>query len=215
MKRAELLFFLLILSLCLAGCGERVRGIHEDTAQLHLIYPQVAGMKEKAVQDRINALLYSTAFTLKDEQRSEVEMYKDSYNYYVQYEVTRFDKKVLSIKFMECLSMPWYAHPINKLCAVTLNPKDGSVYGLKDIFKPGSNYRAVLNRTLKGKIAAYAAGTGAPLLKEFKAIGKDQEFYLTKDSVAVFWQEAEYMPRYLGPLNVMVEYSRLTGILLL
>jgi len=213
MQRIKLFVILLIVAICLSGCGERIRFKKEITDRLQVRTPKIIGMKDRAVQEKINILLYSTAFELRDKNRSEVAKYSESYNYYVQSEVTRHNKLLLSARYMECLVMPWYAHPLNSMQAVTVNLKDGSVYKLSDLFKPGSDYRAVLNKILDEKVQAYANKTGVKMLEKFRGIEKDQGFYLTRDSLAIYWQEAVYLPRYLGPLSIMVEYKRLSGIL--
>jgi hypothetical protein len=183
------------------------------TQQLHIKYPVVESLKDRAVQGKINGLIYSTAFRLRDENTSALKKHMKDHSYYVQSEVTFNRNEVLSVKFEECLSIPFYAHPFNAVYAVTVNTNDGSAFKLKDMFKPGTTWEATLNVTLKNDIDAQAKKAGTPLLEVFKGIDKEQEFYLTKDGLVVYWQEAVYLARYLGPLTVQVPYEKISDIL--
>jgi hypothetical protein len=119
----------------------------------------------------------------------------------------------LSIKFEECLSIPFYAHPFNAVYTVTVNAKDGSIYKLKDFFEPGVSWEADLNGILKKDIDELAKESEIPPIEVFKSINKEQEFYLSKEGLVLYWQEARYFPRYVGPLVITIKYSDLRGLL--
>jgi len=183
------------------------------TPQLHVKYPLVQDLMDKAVQDRINKTVYSAVFRLRDENASALKKHQKDYSYYVQSGVTFNRKDILSVKFEECLSIPFYAHPFNAVYTVTVNMKDGSPYKLKDLFIPGVSWEAALNGILKKDIDALAKKAGIPLLEVFKGIDKEQGFYLSNGGLVFYWQEARYFPRYLGPLEVTVKYSDIRGLL--
>jgi hypothetical protein len=123
-----------------------------------------------------------------------------------------FDRKdILSIKFEECLSIPFYAHPFNAVYTVTVNTSDGSPYKLKDLFEPGVSWEADLNGILKKDIDELAKESKIPPLEVFNGIDKEQEFYLSKEGLVIYWQEARYFPRYLGPLTITVPYKKIEG----
>ncbi|MFC1767826.1 DUF3298 domain-containing protein [Candidatus Margulisiibacteriota bacterium] len=179
------------------------------TQHLHIKYPRVEGLADKSMQNSINDIFYSSAFKLWNGNTALVKKSTKGYSYYVDYSVTRRTDGFISVRFEESLNLPFYAHPFNKVCGITVNLKDGSIYSLKDLFKPGSNYRTVLNSILKEGVEAQAKKINVPLLAEFKGIDKDQEFYLTRDSIVVYWQQAVYLPSYLGALKVKVPYSKI------
>jgi hypothetical protein len=209
MKNVRSIAVLLVLTFFIAGCGERIKTASIRTPQLKIGYPQISGMKDMTIQKKINSVIYSTAFKLRDENGPEVETYKGSYTYYVAYEISLRGKDILSMRLLECLSMPRYAHPFNKVCALTIDMKSGSVYSLAQLFEPKSSWKETINGIIKEKIKK----NSILLLKEFKGIDKDQEFFITKGYLAVFWQEAEYLPRYLGPFTVLIERSRISDIM--
>ena len=201
-----------MISICLAGCGARVQNAFITTQQLHIKYPIVESLKDRAVQDKINALIYSTTFRLRDENASALKKHINDYTYYVQSEVTLDRNDVLSIKFEECLSIPFYAHPFNAVYAITVNTKDGSVLRLNDLFKAGTAWKTTLNGILKKDIDEQAKKAGIPLLKKFDGIDNEQEFYLTKNGLVIYWQEAEYFPRCLGPLMLLIPHEKISEI---
>jgi len=183
------------------------------TQQLHIKYPVVQSLKDKAVQDRINDIVYSTAFRLRDENASALKKHMKDHSYYVQSGVTFNRKDILSVKFEECLSIPFYAHPFNAVYAITVNAKDGSLYKLKDLFEPGVSWEADLNGILNKDIDELTKKTGIPPIEVFENIDKEQEFYLSNGGIVIYWQEARYFPRYLGPLEITVKYSGIRDLL--
>jgi hypothetical protein len=70
-----------------------------------------------------------------------------------------------------------------------------------------------LNGILNKDIDELTKKTGIPSIEVFKNIDKEQEFYLSNSGLVVYWQEARYFPRYLGPLEVTVKYSDIRGLL--
>jgi hypothetical protein len=210
MKIFAPIILILMIVLLTSGCGTRITKVTLDTDNLHVQYPYVKGLKDKSLQTSINDLIYKTAFKLKDNYYMEVTKNKDSYRYYVEYAVTYRDRNILSMKFLECLSLPFYAHPINEVHAITIDLNNGSLYSLKDLFKQGISWKPVLNGIIKGKIDK----NKIKLLDEFKGIDKEQGFFLTDDSVAIYWQEAVYLPRYMGPFTVMIEKKALEGLMI-
>ena len=197
----------------MTGCVARTKSAFIMTSQLHIKYPLVQSLKDKAVQDGINKIIYTTIFRLRDDNASALKKHQKDYSYYVQSKVTFKRKDILSMKFEESLSIPFYAHPFNSVYAIIVNMKDGSIYKLKDLFVPGVSWEAALNGILKKDIDELAKKTEIPLLEVFNGIDKEQEFYLSNSSLVIYWQEARYFPRYLGPLEVAVKYSDIRGLL--
>jgi len=213
MKRSALFLALLAIIIALTGCGAGTKSAFIMTSQLHIKYPVAQNLKNKATQDRINKDIYSMVFKLRDENASALKKHQKDYSYYVRSDVAFDRNDILSVKFEESLSIPFYAHPFNAVYTVTVNTKDGSPYKLKDFFEPGVSWEADLNGILKKDIDGLAKKTGIPLLEVFKSIDKEQEFYLSKEGIVIYWQEARYFPRYLGALEVTVKYSDIRGLL--
>jgi len=212
-KRSALFLVLTALIISMAGCVAGIKDSFIMTSQLHIKYPVLNRLKDKVVQEKINNIIHSAVFKLRDENASALKKHQKDYSYYVKSDVSFDRKDILSIKFEECLSIPFYAHPFNAVYTVTVNANDGSLYKLKDLFVPGVSWEAALNGILKKDIDALAKKTGIPLLEVFKSIDKEQGFYLSKGGIVVYWQEARYFPRYLGPLEITVKYSGIRDVL--
>lgn len=207
MKR-PIFIALLISMVFLAGCAG-IKTAFIMTPQLHIKYPVVEYLKDKAVREKVNKLIYSTVFKLRDENASNLKKHELDYSYYVEAKAVYDKKDLLSLKFDECLSIPFYAHPFNALYAVTIDTKTGSVLKLNDLFMPGISWEASLNGMLKRSIDERESDSEVPLIEQFKSIDKDQGFYLSNDGLVVYWQEARYFPRYLGALEVTIKYDNI------
>jgi Deacetylase PdaC/Protein of unknown function (DUF3298) len=212
MKRSSIFFFLLLMTIGLTGCGIPTKEVSITTPQLHIKYPVVQGPADKAVQDKANKLIYSTVFKLRDDNASALKDHKKDYSYYVQYRTAFNRKNILSIRFDECLAIPFYAHPFNSINAVTINTKDGSTYRLKDLFAvPG--WQMYLNVILKNDIDELARKNGVPKLEEFFSVDVDQAFYLSDKGLVIYWQGARYFSRSFGPLEFTIKYSAIRAIM--
>jgi len=212
-KRFALFLVLLTLSIGLTGCVAGIKNSFIMTQQLHIKYPALDRLKDKAVQGKINNIIHSAVFRLRDENASALKKHQKDYSYYVQSGMTFNRKDILSVKFDESLSIPFYAHPFNAVYAITFNVKDGSTYKLRDLFEPGVSWEAALNGILKKDIDELAKRSEIPPIEVFKSIDKEQEFYLSKEGLVLYWQEARYFPRYLGPLEVTIKYSDIRDLL--
>ena len=197
----------------MTGCGAGTKSAFIMTQQLHIKYPLVQSLKDKAVQDKINNNIYSIIFRLRDENASALKKHQKDYSYYVKSDAAFDRNDILSIKFEESLSIPFYAHSFNAVYTVTVNTKDGSIYKLNDLFDPSASWEADLNGILKKDIDELAKESEIPPIEVFKSIDKEQEFYLSNDGLVIYWQEARYFPRYLGPLEVTIKYSDIRGLL--
>ena len=212
MKRSSIFLFLLILSIGLAGCGTGMKTASIITPQLHIKYPVVQGLENKAAQDEINMTIFSTVFKLRDDNASALTGHKKDYSYYVEYKKAFDRKNILSIRLDECLAIPHYAHPFNSVNSVTMNTKDGSIYRLKDLFAiPG--WQMCLNTIIKEEIDELARKNGVPKLEEFISIDGNQAFYLSDKGLVIYWQGARYFSRAFGPLEITIKYSAIRDLL--
>lgn len=89
--------------------------------------------------------------------------------------------------------MPPMAHPAHLRAAVTANPATGEIYTLRDLFAD-ERYISVLSEAVRRGIE----DQGIPLLVEFTGIDPDHEFYLTHDSLVLYYQTYELAPYAWG-----------------
>ena len=103
-------------------------------------------------------------------------------------------KGILSVKF-NVYTFRWHAaNGLDVQKSITVNLETGKVYQLNNLFKPNSGYRRVLTKLIQKQIEEKEI----PLLEEIKSIPDNQEFYMTKDALVIYFQEIEYTPHYIG-----------------
>lgn len=196
----------------ISGCRTSVRETSILTQQLRIKYPLIDGLSDKAAQARTNSILCSASIRLLDESADLVKGNEKGYSYYAEFKVTKRNADIISVRFDECLNIPRYAHPINRLCAVTIDLKAGKILELNDVFNPNINYRPILIKLLRKEMALQVQKLQVNLLTQFRGLDPEQGFYLTDDSIAFYWQEAEYFPRYLGPTVLHIRYIAIPGM---
>jgi len=92
--------------------------------------------------------------------------------------------------------------------SVTVDLNTGQVYTLKDLFQQGTDYIMLLNKIIKEQFQE----NGLPVLNEFKGITVNQDFYLTKRDLVIYFQAYEYTPGYVGipefavPYRIIINY---------
>lgn len=209
--RTKILIVLIIILTCILGyrsiVGSRPGIINKviETKRFDIEYPQVINLKNIDAQRTINALLYNKAFEHYKLQDFTTEEAKAS-SFFVRYNITRFSHNIVSVKFDESFMMEHMAHPSNAVKAITLNLSNGKVYTLNDILI--GNYAGRINKIIKASIKQRKI----PLLARFKGTEKDQEFYLTNDSLVIFFQEYVYTCRAEGPLVIQIPNSKVKDI---
>lgn len=85
------------------------------------------------------------------------------------------------------------AHPVHVRASVTADPRTGEIYALPDLFVD-ERYIDVLSHFVREGIEAQ----DIPLLVEFTSIGPDQEFFLTRDALVLYYQVYELAPYAWG-----------------
>ena len=211
MKKALLIAWILVLAVLVSGCGEpRVKVLTKTfkQGQINVKYPQLRGSKDKAAQKIINRTLYNMAWALSDKQ--DVGLRSDiSVTYEAVFQVTFKKDNIISIKFMERQHFPWDKTPEKELKSITFDPVTGKVYRFKDLFTPGFDYETRINRLAKDIIET----NQMQLLRPYKGMDRDQAFFLGKEGLVIYYQDNIYTTDVVGPLNIMIIYPKLYGML--
>lgn len=175
----------------------------ETRGKVELIYPQIQGLPKAEVQDKFNQVI-----------REEVEGFAAKLNTpdhsgKVSYKIEYNDHYLLSVTLTELFYVKHAAHPMTYLRAFTINTKNGEVYKLKDIFKQGTRYTEKINLLIEQQIVEHQIS----LLKPFKGIGNNQEFYLSADGLVVYYQLYEYTPYFYGFPKFTIPYAQISDLL--
>ncbi|GAB6181644.1 hypothetical protein JCM14036_29630 [Desulfotomaculum defluvii] len=169
-----------------------------------IIYPQVSGLKNQVAQQKINDAI--TRIVQRQIPQEGCEVYAEIYG---RYEVEVNKNGILSIKFNFYTIRHMAANGLDVQKSITANLETGEIYQLHDLFKSNSHYRVTLNRIIDQQIKEKDIN----LLTPFPGVSDYDEYYLTEDSLVLYWQELEYTAHYLGTIEFVIPYIRIRNII--
>lgn len=167
-------------------------------------YPRAVNLNSK-VRSKINSAIKRAAFAAIPDYdpgtsiSEAVSSYKTTVNL----------KGVLSLRFEDYFYPEMAAHGVTGVSSVTLDLKTGREYEFYQLFRKGTNYQADINQIIQAQIIAEQI----PLLKPFTGVGPDEDYYLTPDSLVIYYQPYEYTPGAYGVLEFKISYSQIAGII--
>lgn len=167
-----------------------------------ITYPQVSGLKNKTVQVEINELIKAQVNKILPNDNCQTSTFG-------KYEVKLNEKGLLSLVLYFYTIREHAANGLDIQKSITVDLATGKVYELEDLFKPGSRYRMVLNEIIRQQIQE----KGLTLIKEFKGITDNQDFYLTEDALVVYFQELKYTIHADGTPEFVIPYERIEHLL--
>lgn len=158
--------------------------------RLNIYYPVVSGLAKPAVQQKINEdVLNLENIIIKDQgyygnHRTEI---------WGSYEIKTNEKGILSISiFNDAYSGG--VHGLDILKSLTIDTDTGRVYSLKDLFREGVDYVGILSEIIRRQIKE----RNIYLLREFRGIRPDQDYYIADRSLVVYFQLYEIAPYASG-----------------
>lgn len=167
-------------------------------------YPKALNPASK-VRGKINSAIKKAAYAAIPDYDPGTSVSEAVSNY----KTTVNMKGILSLRFEDYFYPEMAAHGVTGVSSITLDLKTGHEYQFYQLFRRGSNYQAVLNQIIQAQIAAEQI----PLLKPFAGVGPDEDYYLTPDSLVIFYQPYVYTPGAYGVLEFRIPYSQITGII--
>lgn len=175
-------------------------------------YPKISGLSPE-VQDPMNAYF---AERVKPALEQGYESERDSKagpvswptDLFLNYRVAYNQKGLLSIVFDDYLYMGG-AHGGTERYGYTADIKTGRVFELNDLFRPEADYVSLLSAEVRKQIEAM----GIEPLSPFTEIRSDQDFYIEKDSLVIYFQQYELMPYAYGFPEFRIPMASLTDVL--
>lgn len=166
-------------------------------AVIHLDPPQVQHTINTAIVDAVNKQLHDQGYP--QNPTTDVTAY---------YEIKTNERRVLSLSLVN-YAFSGGAHGLTIQNSLTFSTETGKSYTLKELFKPGSNYVAVLSAI----IAAEIKRREIPLLVEFTGIRPDQNFYIADKSLVIYFQVYELAAYVYGFLYFPISIYALQDII--
>jgi len=170
--------------------------------RISLRYPEIKGLKNKEVEKNINALIQEEIYIMIVEEGYE-EDYKKEFS--GEYDIKLQTTDLLSLVIYLHSYSKGAAHGLTVLKAINIDLEDARIYQLQDIFTKDAKYIEKINKNIKNDIVK----RDIPLLVEFETIDKNQDYFLTGDSLVIFFQLYEYtayaygIPKFAIPYMVL------------
>ena len=161
---------------------------------------EVINSINQAIIDKVAGLFKSQVLVPEKVDFSEV---------YGTYEDTLNENGIVSILFDMYTYVDKAAHGLSVYDSITFNANTGQVYSFSDLFNPRVNYMAELNRIAQ----EYIQRNNVTLTSPFRGIDEDQAFYLTPDSLVMYYQVYRYTPYYYGLFKIEIPYNRIRNLL--
>lgn len=169
-----------------------------------VVYPQVSGLRNDAVEDKINRLIEERVAAMIP--REGCDVYGDITG---NYEVMLNERGILSLKLNVFTIRIHAANGIEEQRSLTVNLETGRLYRLYDLFERNSNYKDVINEIIREQIEE----RDIPLIKEFTGIDDFEDYYLTKNNLVIYFQELEFTPHFVGIPEFPIPYSQIKNLI--
>jgi hypothetical protein len=159
---------------------------------INIDYPIVWETANPRVNEQINRAITELVHVMIQEQKkyqtgSLTEMTG-------HYEIKTNERGLLSLTLSNYAYSYHMAHGFTIVKSLTFEINSGKSYALADLFKPGSDYIAVLSQS----IALQLKQRSLPLLNGFRTIHPNQDYYLADKALVLYFQLYDITPYYVG-----------------
>ncbi|MBC2580233.1 DUF3298 domain-containing protein [Clostridium sp. DJ247] len=172
-----------------------------ENEHISITYPQLK-LKHKKVQHKINNLILDM---LQNFIEKETNKFLEQRDIYGEYKITLNKRNLLSVIIEFYLCIPGKDTALNLLKAITINIREAYIYNFKELFYKESNYEYIINKIILENIKE----NNIPIIEEFANINKNRRFYLTEDSLVIYYElnkNSKYsyiycVPQFIIPFN--------------
>lgn len=177
--------------------------IQIQNACTNVKYPQVK-LNNYLVEARVNDLIKEQIFYLIPGDGCDT--YEEIFG---KYKVTLNKNSILSV-VLNVYTFRWHAaNGLDVQKSITANLQNGAAYQFSDLFQAGSDYKQVIDSIIQGQIASQ----NIPLISPFPGVTANQEYYLTDDTLVVYYQEIQFTPHYVGIPEFSIPYTEIENII--
>lgn len=170
-------------------------------------YPSVEGMVNQAAQQQVNRKLEELSQVKRVPANVQLE-----YSYDGDFDVTWFHKNLLVLQ-LNGYNFPFgAAHGMPTMIYSHINVIDGSMYELRDLFRPGSNYVKVLSDIVGEQIKTDPQYSYV-FPDTYTGIKADQPFYVTEDALHLYFNPYDIAPFAAGFPTFRIPYAQIRSII--
>lgn len=177
-------------------------------AEFKLKYPLIKELQSKIAQDAINDVITDlegslfTKHVIVKENKDFTEVVSD-------YKVPLNEKELISMLLNIYVYENHAAHGMTYFGSITANLETGETYEFSDLFNPKIYYTRILSEIAIKKVKEMQV----PLIAPYKGITEDQQFYLTPDSLVLYYKIYEFTPYYFGNFEIKIPYTEIVNLL--
>ena len=192
-----------------------------DIMETDLNIPVVSGQLDSGVMSTINKRFEEDAMNFKQTLEAEVKEYAAEceaagypirpYQLFTRYQQCSLNDDILSL-YVDYYQYTGGAHGITERRAYNIDLKTGKLLPLAELFKPGYDYKAVIDKEINRQIALdpepYFEGDMG-----FKGIAPEHNYYLEGENLVIYFNQYEIAPYAAGirefkiPLTLLDEKS--------
>jgi len=180
---------------------------NNEVSQLKLSIPQVEGLKDNKIQDSINSGFEKKALQFKEETFAGLDEYVKeakkegwpirAYAAVSNYRVTYSKNDLLSL-YTDYYSYTGGAHGFTNRVASNIDLTTGKELQLKDLFKSGVDYKAIINQEIKHQMQLDPEKYFPETLTEWQGISEDQPCYIEDGNLVVYFPLYDIAPYASG-----------------
>lgn len=180
---------------------------NNETSQLKLSIPQIEGLKDNKIQDSINKGFEKKALQFKEETFAGLDEYVKeakkegwpirAYAAVSNYRVTYSKNDLLSL-YIDYYAYTGGAHGFTDRVASNIDLATGKELQLKDLFRSGIDYKAIINQEIKRQMQLDPEKYFPETLTEWQGISQDQPCYIEDDNLVVYFPLYEIAPYACG-----------------
>lgn len=169
----------------------------------NISYPEIDGLKDAAVQKKINESLKAIAVPKQD---GDIMDGSFPYEYTADYKVQYVKGNILNLIF-NAYTYTGGAHGMPDKISYIVNLENGQTYKLSDLFNKNSNYKEKVSALIK----AMSINRDFKL-NGFQSIEDKDSFYLDDKGIIVYFQPYQYTPYAAGFPEFQIPYEKLDSL---
>lgn len=160
----------------------------------------ISKLANEAIVDQVNKLFKEQALIIEKRNIEEVIGF---------YEIKLNKNCLLSILFGMYTYYTNAAHGLTAYSSLNMDLNTGQIYKLNDLFTSKINYKPVLEQ----KVREYIRINNVPLIEEYKGLDENQQFYLTPNSIVLYYPIYKYTPYAYGLFQIPIPFKDILNLL--
>ncbi|USG64993.1 WG repeat-containing protein [Brevibacillus ruminantium] len=170
-------------------------------------YPEIKGMANRAAQEAVNQRLKELSQIKPIERNVQLDA-----SYFGDFSVSFFKNRLVQLELTGYNYPFGAAHGMPTKYYVPIDLVSGTIYSLKALFKPGSDYVSVLSEIVAKQIKNDPQYSYV-FEGSYKGISADQPFYVKEDALYLYFAPYEIAPYAAGFPTFRIPFPQISSII--